>query len=253
MLSKAKIKLIRSLEMKKFRNELDAFVAEGNKLVGDILPVCDCELLLAQPEWLAVHPQLPASVKEVIEVSEEELRKASLLKNPQQVLGVFKRPMADLRQVAPERELVLALDGIQDPGNLGTIVRLADWFGITHIVCSCDTADLFSPKTVQATMGAVARIAVHYTDLAAFLQAQHAAGTPIYGTFLDGTDMYQKTLSPHGVLIMGNEGNGIRKEVEACVNERLYIPNYPAGRETSESLNVAIATAIVCAEFRRRG
>ena len=169
------------------------------------------------------------------------------------MLGVFKRPVADLRQVAPERELVLALDGIQDPGNLGTIVRLADWFGITHIVCSRDTADLFSPKTVQATMGAVARIAVHYTDLAAFLQAQHAAGTPIYGTFLDGTDMYQKTLSPHGVLIMGNEGNGIRKEVEACVNERLYIPNYPAGRETSESLNVAIATAIVCAEFRRRG
>ena len=251
MLSKAKIKLIHSLELKKFRNETDTFVAEGSELVADILPIFTCELLIAQPEWLAA--QGPVNAKEVIEVTEEEMRKASLQKSPQQVLGVFKRPQASLEQVNPAVDLVLALDGVQDPGNLGTIVRLADWFGIQHIVCSRDTADLFAPKTVQATMGALARICVHYTDLAAYLAAQRAEGIPIYGTFLDGEDLYTKPLCPNGILILGNEGNGIRPTCAQWVNERLYIPSYPVGRATSESLNVAIATAIVCAEFRRRG
>lgn len=251
MLSKAKIKLIHSLALKKFRNEEDAFVAEGNKLIADILPLFTCELLIAQPEWLAAQKSVKA--KEVIEVTEEEMRKVSLQKSPQQVLGVFKRPQASLEQVNPTTELVLALDGVQDPGNLGTIVRLADWFGISHIVCSRDTADLFAPKTVQATMGALARVRVHYTDLATYLEVQQAKGVPLYGTFLDGEDLYTKPLRPNGILIMGNEGNGIRPEIAQRINERLYIPNYPAGRATSESLNVAIATAIVCAEFRRRG
>lgn len=251
MLSKAKIKLIHSLELKKFRNETDTFVAEGNKLVADILPVFTCELLIAQSEWLAA--QGPVKAKEVIEVTEEEMHKASLQKSPQQVLGVFKRPQASLAEVDPETALVLALDGVQDPGNLGTIVRLADWFGIQHIVCNRDTADLFAPKTVQATMGALARVRVHYTDLAAYLAAQRMKGIPIYGTFLDGEDLYTKPLCSNGILIMGNEGNGIRPACAQWVNERLYIPNYPVGRATSESLNVAIATAIVCAEFRRRG
>ena len=251
MLSKAKIKLIHSLELKKFRNETDAFVAEGNKLVADILPVFACEFLIAQSEWLAA--QGPIKAKEVIEVTEEEMRKASLQKSPQQVLGVFKRPQASLEQVNPATALVLALDGVQDPGNLGTIVRLADWFGIQDIVCSRDTADLFAPKTVQATMGALARVRVHYTDLATYLANQQVQGIPIYGTFLDGEDLYTKSLRPNGILIMGNEGNGIRPACAQWVNERLYIPNYPTGRATSESLNVAIATAIVCAEFRRRG
>ena len=142
------------------------------------------------------------------------------------------------------------LDGIQDPGNLGTIIRLADWFGISHIVCSKDTADVFSPKTVQATMGALAHVKIHYTDLETFLQAQSAQAIPLYGTFLGGENLYEKTLSGNGILIMGNEGNGIRPAIEAFVNEKLYIPNYPEGRDTSESLNVAIATAVVCAEFR---
>lgn len=251
MLSKAKIKLIHSLELKKFRNETDAFVAEGNKLVADILPFFTCELLIAQSEWLASQEAVKA--KEVIEVTEEEMRKASLQKSPQQVLGIFKRPQTSLAQVDPSTALVLALDGVQDPGNLGTIVRLADWFGISHIVCSRDTADLFAPKTVQATMGALVRVCVHYTDLAEYLAAQQAKDIPIYGTFLDGEDLYSKSLSPNGILLMGNEGNGIRPACAQWVNERLYIPNYPAGRTTSESLNVAIATAIVCAEFRRRG
>ena len=158
-----------------------------------------------------------------------------------------------LEEADPAKQLIIALDGIQDPGNLGTIIRLADWFGIEHIVCSQDTADVFSPKTVQATMGALVHVKVHYTDLPAYLQAQAGKKIPLYGTFLDGENMYTKELSETGIIIMGNEGNGIRPDTEALVNEKLYIPNYPQERETSESLNVAIATAVICAEFRRRG
>ena len=144
------------------------------------------------------------------------------------------------------------LDGIQDPGNLGTIVRLADWFGIEHVVCSQDTVDVFNPKVVQSTMGALAHVKVHYTDIAMYLEQQKERNTPIYGTFLEGEDIYEKDLSGNGIIIMGNEGNGIRNELKEMINEKLYIPNYPQGRDTAESLNVAVATAVICAEFRRR-
>lgn len=251
MLSKSKVKQIRSLELRKFRNELNAFVAEGNKLVADMLHAFECDLLIAKPSWMATQGDIPA--KELLEADDEDIRKASFLKNPQDVLAVFKRPIWSLEAVDPAKQLIIALDGIQDPGNLGTIIRLADWFGIEHIVCSQDTADVFSPKTVQATMGALVHVKVHYTDLPAYLQAQIGKNIPLYGTFLDGENMYTKELSETGIIIMGNEGNGIRPDIEALINEKLYIPNYPQERETSESLNVAIATAVVCAEFRRRG
>ena len=146
-------------------------------------------------------------------------------------------------------KLTLALDGVQDPGNLGTIVRIADWFGIEDILCSMDTADIYNPKAIQATMGAIARVRLHYVDLPDMLSQ---TSLPIYGTFLDGENLYDKQLSPEGIIVMGNEGKGITKEVGEKVSERLFIPSYPAQRETSESLNVAIATSIVCAEFRRR-
>lgn len=251
MLSKSKVKQIRSLELKKYRNELNAFVAEGNKLVADMLHAFECNLLIAKPSWMATQGDIPA--KELLEADEDDIRKASFLKNPQDVLAVFQRPAWSLEDADPTKQLILALDGIQDPGNLGTIIRLADWFGIEHIVCSHDTADVFGPKTVQATMGALVHVKVHYTDLPSYLQTQTEKKVPLYGTFLDGENMYTKELSETGIIIMGNEGNGIRPEIEALVNEKLYIPNYPAERETSESLNVAIATAVVCAEFRRRG
>jgi len=144
----------------------------------------------------------------------------------------------------------LALDDIQDPGNLGTIIRLADWFGIEHIFCSQGTVDVYNPKTIQATMGALARVKLHYCHLPSLIAS--LGEVPIYGTFLDGDNMYEKKLSSHGLIIMGNEGNGVSAEVAKLVNERLYIPNYPPQRETSESLNVAMATGIICAEFRRR-
>lgn len=146
MLSKGKVKYIHSLEMKKYRNELNAFVAEGNKLVADMMFAFECELILAKPSWMAMQGNIPA--KELLEAEGDDIRKASFLKNPQDVLAVFKRPDWPLDEADPSTSLVLALDGIQDPGNLGTIIRLADWFGIEHIVCSPDTADVFSPKTV---------------------------------------------------------------------------------------------------------
>ena len=250
MVSKAKIKYIHSLELKKYRNEEKAFVAEGNKLVADMMYAFECELILAKPSWMATQGNIPA--KELLVAEEDDIRKVSFLKSPQDVLAVFRCPEWSLEAVDPSSTLVLALDGIQDPGNLGTIIRLADWFGIGHIVCSPDTADVFGPKTVQATMGALAHVKVHYTDLEDFLSRQAKQGISLYGTFLDGENMYTKGLTPNGIIVMGNEGNGIRPEIEAFINEKLYIPSFPPERETSESLNVAIATAVVCAEFRRR-
>lgn len=252
MLSKAKIKFIQSLELKKKRKEENLFVAEGPKVVGDLLPYFTCQLLAATPEWLHAHPQ--AQAQEIVEVTDEELRKASFLKTPQEVLAVFEMPSIPLPVDLPQHELCLALDDVQDPGNLGTIIRLADWFGIRHIICSKGTTDAFSPKTVQASMGAVARVAVHYTDLTKYLTALHATNprTPVYGTFLEGNNIYQEELSNNGVIVMGNEGKGIGFTVAQHVTRKLFIPNYPEGSITSESLNVAIATAITCSEFRRR-
>ena len=250
MLSKNKIKYIHSLELKKIRTAEHVFVAEGNKLVSDMLPFYKCKFLLAKPCWMATQGDIHA--EELLVAEDDDVRKASFLKNPQDVLAVFYVPEWNLEDVHPEKELVLVLDGIQDPGNMGTIIRLADWFGIEHIICSNDTVDLFNPKVVQATMGALAHVKVFYTDLVPFLKEQQEKQIPIYGTFLDGDNMYDRELSDNGLLIMGNEGNGVRPEVEALVNEKLYIPNYPESSETAESLNVAIATAVISAEFRRR-
>ena len=248
MLSKNKIKYIHSLSVKKIRNEEGLFVAEGNKIVADMLPYFDCELLVAAPQWLETHK---SDAKEIVVAEGDDIQKASFLKTPQDVLALFRIPDSSLEAIHPNRELILALDGIQNPGNLGTIIRLADWFGIEHIVCSHDTADVFSPKVVQATMGALAHTQICYTDLLSWLKIQTEQGIPVYGTFLDGQNMYEKELNKTGIIVMGNEGNGIRPEVGSLIKERLYIP-HPEGRVTSESLNVAIATAVVCAEFRRR-
>ncbi len=242
--------------MKKYRKAEGVFVAEGHKLVGDLLDVFECKYLAATSEWLSanaawVERQRRSGV-EVDEVTDEELKRASFQETPQQVLAVFKQLTyeVDVNEVA-RKQLCLVLDDVQNPGNLGTIVRLADWFGIEHIFCSKGCADIYNPKTVQATMGGIARVRVHEADLPELL-SRLDKDIPVYGTFLDGENMYGKELENRGLIVMGNEGKGVSKEVAAFVTERLYIPNYPEGRETSESLNVAIATAIVCAEFRRR-
>ena len=192
------------------------------------------------------HPTL-------ITVTEDELRKTSFLQHPQQVLGVFEMPddnsIPDAQWIC--EHLCIALDGVQDPGNLGTIIRIADWFGIDTIICSQTTADAYAPKVVQATMGSISRVKIIYTDLAEFLKGLDS-DIPIYGTLLDGENIYTKQLSTNGIIVMGNEGNGISPAIRELVNNRLLIPSYPPERPTAESLNVAIATAITVAEFRRR-
>ena len=248
MLSKAKIKEIRALEVKKFRDEKNLFVAEGNKLVADMLHTFECEWLLTRTPWLATQGNI--NTKELIMVEESDLQKISFLKTPQDVLAVLKKTQYSLDEADPASQLILALDGIQDPGNLGTIIRLADWFGIENVICSPDTADVYSPKAVQATMGALTHIKVHYTNLNEFIEKHK--NVPVYGAFLEGEIIYNKKLSQNGIIVMGNEGNGIRKKTESLINEKLYIPPYPPEHETTESLNVAVATAIICAEFRRR-
>ena len=248
MISKNKIKYIRSLELKKNRNKEGKFVAEGFKVVDDLLALQPADLIVATGEWL--RGKHFGAETEVIEVTDEELKKVSFLQHPQQVLAVFRQATSEDYSINTS-ELSLALDGVQDPGNLGTIIRIADWFGIEHIFCSPDTADLYNPKTVQATMGAMARVCVHYLSLTDLLRAADT-DTPVYGTFLDGNDMYGTELSSNGLIVMGNEGKGISRDIASLINRKLYIPNYPLERNTSESLNVAVATAIVCAEFRRR-
>ncbi|MDR1645210.1 MAG: RNA methyltransferase [Tannerellaceae bacterium] len=250
MLSKNKIRYIRSLELKKFRDRHNAFVAEGNKLVADMMGAFECEWMLAKSSWMATQGDIPAAG--LLVDAADEIRKVSFLATPQDVIAVFRKPSYDLCLADASAHLVLALDGIQDPGNLGSIIRLADWFGIRHIVCSPDTADAFAPKAVQATMGALARVHTYYTILETYLKVASARSIPLYGTFLGGENLYTQPLSPTGIIVMGNEGNGIRPEIERLVDRRLHIPAYPPGQATSESLNVAIATAIVCAEFRRR-
>lgn len=246
MLTKATLKDIRSLELKKHRDETGLFLAEGHKLVGDLLPLLPCRLLLHTPDWESSSPISPQT--ECIKVDQELLEKASLLRHPQAVLGVFEQPGIHLQPGDLKDSLSLALDTIQDPGNMGTILRIADWFGIKRVICSRGTVDVYNPKVVQATMGAIGRIDVVYTDLTTFLPA---TGLPLFGTFLEGDPIASVSLPAEGIIVMGNEGNGISPAVEACITHKLHIPGYPPGVSGSESLNVAVATAIVCHEFRR--
>lgn len=228
--------MITSLAHKKYRDELGLFVVEGTKMVEE-----------AQRSGLNV-----LKLFALTDITPAEMKKISSFKTPSSVLAVLEKPTYTLETTTVLNNLVLALDGVQDPGNLGTIIRIADWFGIKHIVCSPTTADCYNPKVVQATMGAIFRVKVHYTDLPMFLQ-QAAQQMPVYGTTLDGENIYKENLITPAVLVMGSEGQGISKEIEALLTSKLYIPPYPLNVSTSESLNVAVSTAIVCAEFRRRG
>jgi len=249
MISLSKIKLIKSLGQKKFRDETGLFIAEGTKLVLDLLSVFKCSILVGTHDWLAENKG--ASATEIIEIEAREFSKISGQKSPQGVLAVFIKPEYNWTNEELSKNLSLALDDVQDPGNLGTILRIADWFGISNVFCSEFTADAFSPKAVQATMGALARVKVHSVNLPEFLLS-FKDKLPVYGTFMNGDDIYNKTLTQQGIIVMGNEGNGISVTIEEFISERLLIPNYPRGQVSSESLNVGVATALVCGEFRRR-
>ena len=244
MISKNQLKYIRQLEQKKYRRREGLFVAEGTKVVGDLLQRYRPEAVFATADW-----QAPAGITPQL-VTDDELRRISFLQHPQQVLALFPLPSVNSLPSSVNSELSLALDGVQDPGNLGTIIRIADWFGISTIICSEDTVDAWNPKVVQATMGSIARVNIIYNNLPEFLDSL-PADFPVYGTFLDGDNIYTQALTHEGLIIMGNEGNGISDAVRAKVNRRLLIPDFHQG-ETADSLNVAIATAITCSEFRRR-
>lgn len=247
-LSKNKLRLLLSFTKKKARDKQNLFLAEGNKLVRDLLPYFHCKTIVGTVDFFEKEEIRLES--DCYIATKEELERLSLTRSPQAVWALFERKEHNLNLSELKEKLSLALDGVQDPGNLGTIIRIADWFGIENIICSNNCVDLYNPKVVQATMGAIARVKIHYTDLVKLMDS--VGDLPIYGTFLEGDIIYETPLSSNGIIVMGNEGNGISEEVKQRITQKLFIPNYPSDRKTSESLNVAVATSIVCSEFRRR-
>ena len=248
-LSKNKISYIQSLKQKKYRNQHNTFVAEGSKLIFDLLPHMHCQLLILAD---GMKENLPPNieVEETIIATAAEIKKGSHLATPPDAIAVFYQTQHDFTKIDLTHKLSLILDGVQDPGNLGTIIRIADWFGIENVFCSLDTVDVYNTKTVQATMGALSRVKIHYANIIELI-AQYSS-SPIYGTFLNGENIYTQVLTSQGFIVMGNEGKGIRPEIEKLITDRLYIPSFATNNTTSESLNVAVATAVVCSEFRRR-
>lgn len=245
MLTKNEIKLIKSLSDRSARRDAGLFVVEGDKMVREVLD----SALRIERLFVTERSMVRAAAAECI--SPKEMERISHLKTPSDSLALVAIPeygfSADMFD-----GLVIALDSVQDPGNMGTIIRLADWFGVSDILCSEDTVDCYNPKVVQATMGALLRVKVHYVDLPAVLAQAASHGADVYGTFLEGDDIYKAPLASKGIVVMGNEGKGISHGVASSVSRKLFIPPYPTDRRGSESLNVATATAIICSEFRRR-
>jgi TrmH family RNA methyltransferase len=247
MLTKNTIKQIASLRQQKFRKELGLFVVEGRKMTEELLRSSfEMVGLYATEAFLTDYP----AFAEAETVSEVQMQQMSGQDTPPGILAVVRIPKQD--EIKVSSQIVLALDGIANPGNMGTLIRTAEWFGIQDVVCSSDCVELWNPKVVQATMGAIARVKVYYTDLPTFLSTMRQRQVPVYGTFLEGENIYQSNLSPHGIIVMGNEGRGISDAVRQQVTHKLFIPPYPADALTSESLNVGIATAITVSEFRKR-
>jgi TrmH family RNA methyltransferase len=240
MLSKNQIKLITSLQQKKYRKQEQLFFAEGVKVVQELLQ-SNFEL---QDLFTTKQDFISVSKTKVHVISDAELKKISALATPNSCLAVFKIPKA---KEMKESGLILALDDVRDPGNLGTIIRLCDWFGIETLFCSDETVDIYNPKVVQATMGSISRVNVVYGDLENFLVKTKLT---VFGTFMDGKNIYQESLPKEGIIVMGNEANGISEAVEKLVTDRIAIPRF-GDLQITESLNVATATAIILSEFKR--
>ena len=242
-ISNNEIKRLRSLSVKKYRDQYGLFTVEGEKMVSEALS-----------SSFKVE-----NVYKISDIGQETMSKISSLASPSPVLAVVRKPgnmFFDTKSEKLSCGLYLALDSMRDPGNLGTVLRIADWFGIDAVFASPDTVDIFNPKTVQATMGAIFRVRFQYADIPSLAASVCASGGKVYGTFLDGKNIYGRELETGSraasVIVIGNESEGISKEVADNVSDRLYIPPYPAGDPGSESLNAAIATAVTVAEFRRR-
>ena len=245
MLSKSQINLLKSLQHKKFRREHDLFIVEGHKSIAEFIDSAyQIEAIYHTTTFDSKVLKLSQKIN-FCEISVTELEKISSLKTPQEVLALIKTPnWPALQHEQLKGKFSLVLDGIQDPGNMGTIIRIADWFGIGNIICSDDTVDAYNPKVVQACMGSLARVKVHYTALADFLTKMTL---PVFGALLDGENIYDTNFGQEGLVIMGNEGNGLRPEITKLVSKAITIPRI--GK--AESLNVAIATALFCSEITR--
>ena len=251
MLSKDKIKLFKSLKIKKYRNKYGIFTAEGQKMVFDLI---DNGLKIIT--LIGITPFFERNEIdfgcEIIKTDKSQIKKISSLKTPPEVLAIFKIPEQKLNFDELSNELSIFCDDIQNPGNFGTIIRTADWFGIKNVICSEGSVDLFNPKVIQATMGSIGRINVFYVDSLKFFQKIISTDLSVYGTFLKGNNIYDYKLKDKGIIVIGNEGKGISKEIESYISDKLFIPNFNEKDKNPESLNVALATAIVCSEFRRR-
>lgn len=237
-------KIVATLGEVKYRRRYGLFKAEGAKCVLDTIDAFNLKYLFATDQWLSAHPYITGGTI----VKPSDLQIMSSLTTPSEVIAVFELPQYNFDATELSGQLVIALDGVQDPGNLGTIIRTADWFGIHTVLCNYGTADAFNPKVIQSTMGAISRVKIIYLNLADFIRDKYHG--EVFGTFLDGDNIFASKFPEAGMIIMGNEGNGISDEIMHLVSRRIHIPSFPPGAHTSESLNVAVATAIVTAQFR---
>jgi len=252
MLSHNQIKYINSLKIKKFRQQHNAFIVEGEKGVSELL---DSSLrtikIFAIKEWLENYSKYQkANTIEIQEITELELKKISDLVTPNQVLAIAGIPENEIQEATELNYMMLALDGIRDPGNMGTILRTADWFGISRIICSSDSVDVYNPKVIQATMGSFGRVKVSHVNLSDFLN-NIPKEVPIYGALLEGPDITKKTFTKPGIILIGSESHGISRELIPFVNQPLHIPrfNVSEGKNHAESLNASIANGIICYEI----
>jgi RNA methyltransferase, TrmH family len=253
MISKNTIKRLNSLSQKKYRNKENLFLVEGDKMVSELagskIAIKD---LYVTPDFEDHFNEISFKAEHVHSVENKDLKKISQLKTPQNSLAVCRIPDKKPLPEFIRAPLSLYLDGIQDPGNLGTIIRLCDWFGIQHLFCSKDTVDLYNPKVIQATMGSFMRLNIYEATFEEIKALAASSGLIIYGAFMDGANIYSEKLAEKSILCVGNEGNGIRAASETLIDKKISIPNFSISEKKAESLNVSVATAIICSEFKRR-
>lgn len=252
MISKSQIQFIKSLSISKFRKTHEMFIAEGPKVVNELANSSfKIQGVYALSDWINKNQFRFSNDTSLTEVTEKELGRLSALKTPNQVVAIIHIAENIQQQSKSPDDLVLMLDDIRDPGNMGTIIRTADWFGIKQIICSNSCVDMYNPKVVQATMGSLFRVNVFYADLKEYLELL-PKDQSVYGTLLEGENIYQSKLDKEGIIIIGNESHGISKALIPFITHKITIPNYSVKPwDTAESLNASTATAIVCAEFRR--
>jgi len=251
MISKNKIKFLQSLSRKKTRDESGLFIAEGEKLITELIESgFQFEMIVTREDRFDKFSDIHC---EKLIAGNDEFKKISLLSTPSSVVAVCRQRINTIKDDDLKDDLTIVLDAIQDPGNFGTIIRLASWFGIAQIICSEDTVECYNPKVIQATMGAIAHVKINYTNLDSFLTTSIEKGRIVYGTFMEGENIYKTDLAENAIVAFGNEGKGISKDLQHIIPNKLSIPSFQNSNKTIESLNVSIAASIVCSEFKRRG